>query len=301
MPDRLTIALTGATGFVGGAALNLLLAHGHRVRALTRRDQPPRDGVTWIAGTLDDHDALATLVHGVDAVLHIAGVVKGDEAAFARGNVDGTRHLLAVAEAAGVRRFVHVSSLAAREPALSRYGQSKATAETLVAASPLDWTIVRPPAVYGPGDLDQLDVFRLARHGLALLPPPGRMSAIMVDDLARLLVALVEEGGQPVVYEADDGHPLTHRDYARAIGRAVGRRVVALPLPGAVLRLGARLDRLLRGERARLTLDRAGYLAHSDWTVSPARRPPPELWRPRIALDQGMAAAVAWYRAQGLL
>lgn len=295
------VALTGGTGFVGRAALDRLLAKGHGVRALARRDQPPRDGVEWIVGALADRDSLARLVAGVDAVLHIAGVVNGSEAAFRQGNVDGTRDLLTVAEAAGVHRFVHVSSLAAREPRLSRYGASKAAAEELVEPSRLAWTIVRPPAVYGPGDLDQLDVFRLAKRGLALLPPPGRMSAIMVEDLAALLVALVEQPALPVIYEADDGHPLTHTAYARAIGRALGRCVLAVPLPAPVLRLGARIDRLARGDKARLTLDRARYLAHPDWTADPARRPPNELWTPRITLDGGMAATVAWYRQQGLL
>ena len=94
---------------------------------------------------------------------------------------------------------------------------------------------------------------------------------------------------------------MAHADYARAIGRALGRRVVCLPLPAIMLRLGARIDRLVRGSRARLTPDRAGYLAHPDWAVGPARRPPPDLWSPRFPLDAGMAATVGWYRAQGLL
>lgn len=293
------LAITGATGFVGGRLLNQALAAGHTLRALTRRPQPPRDGVEWVGGDLSDPGALA---EGADTVIHVAGAVNApDRTGFAAGNIDGTRAVLAAAERAGVARFVHVSSLAAREPALSNYGWSKAGAERLVAASRLDWTIVRPPAVYGPGDLDQLDVFRLAARGLALLPPAGRMSAIMVDDLASLLLALATSGPSGTTFEADDGCAITHGDYARAIGRALGRRVLAVPLPAALLRLGGRLDRLARGPRARLTPDRAAYLAHPDWAVDPAMRPPPALWSPRIPLDEGMAATVAWYRGRGLL
>lgn len=293
------LALTGATGFVGGHLLDQALAAGHRVSALTRRAQPPRDGVTWIAGDLTSPGDLAD---GADALVHVAGVVSAsDRAGFAAGNIDGTRTVLAAAQSAGLARFVHVSSLAAREPQLSAYGWSKAEAERLVQASPLAWTIVRPPAVYGPGDLEQLDIFRLAKRGLALLPPPGRMSAIMVEDLAALLLTLAATGGPPTVFEPDDSQPMDHADYARAIGRAVGRRVVPIALPAPLLRLGAWADGLLRRERAKLTPDRAAYLAHRDWTVDPARRPPAALWTPAYTLDVGMAAAVRWYRARGLL
>ena len=86
-------------------------------------------------------------------MIHVAGVISGHSAAaFEIGNVAGTLAMLAAATAGGVRRFVHVSSLAAREPKLSLYGASKARAEELVHSSGLDWAIVRPPAVYGPGD-----------------------------------------------------------------------------------------------------------------------------------------------------
>ncbi|MFX7866220.1 NAD(P)H-binding protein, partial [Acinetobacter baumannii] len=90
---------------------------------------------------------------GADAVLHVAGVVNAPtREGFAAGNIDGTRAMLAAAQAAGIPRFVLVSSLAARAPSLSIYGWSKAEAEKLVIDCPLDWTIIRPPAVYGPGD-----------------------------------------------------------------------------------------------------------------------------------------------------
>lgn len=295
-------AITGATGFVGRRTLDLLLKRGHEVRALARRPQPSREGVAWIEGTLDRPGSLDALLVDAQVVIHVAGIVSApDRAGFASGNIEGTRALVGAAGRAGVRRFVHVSSLAAREPELSLYGWSKAEAERAVEASALDWTIVRPPAVYGPGDLEQLDMFRLAKLGLAFLPAPGRMSAIIVDDLAELLVALAERGGPKATYEPDDGRPITNGRYAQAIGRAVGRRVLPLHLPAPLLRAGAKIDGLVRGSKAKLTPDRARYMAHRDWAVDPARRPPPELWGSRIDLDAGMAETVRWYRAQGLL
>lgn len=294
------IAVTGGTGFVGSALIAQALAVGHQVRALTRRPQPDRAGVTWIGGDLSDPGALCV---GADAVIHVAGAVNAkDRASFAAGNIAGTQAIVAAARSAGVDRFVHVSSLAAREPDLSSYGWSKAEAERVVAESGLGWTAVRPPAVYGPGDLDQRDLFRAAKLGLALMPPPGRMSAIHVADLTRLLLVLAGVPADHALYEADgpDG-PMCHQAYFRAIGAAVGRRPLELPLPGGLLRLAAWIDGAVRGDKARLTMDRVAYMTHADWGADPAKAPPAALWRPQISLKQGMAETARWYRANGLL
>lgn len=298
------LALTGGTGFVGTRLIALALEAGHGVRALTRRDQPAREGVEWVRGDLGDAAALAVLAHGADAVIHVAGVVNApDRAGFAAGNIEGTRAMLAAAHGAGVRRFVHVSSLAARAPALSAYGWSKAEADALVMASGLDWSIVRPPAIYGPGDLEMLELFRLARRGLALLPPGGRLSLLEVGDLGRLLLALALSEHCPHILDADDGVPggWTHRDFARAIGTAVGKRVAAFALPRPVLMGGALLDRLARGKQAKLTPDRVAYFCHPDWVIDAGRRPPTDLWTPQVETGAGLRATAAWYRERGLL
>jgi nucleoside-diphosphate-sugar epimerase len=122
------LAVTGATGFVGKRFVALAVERGHHVRALTRRPQPEQAGVTWVAGSLGDPMEQLELMRGADAVVHIAGVVNAPSArAFEMGNVIGTMSMLDSAIGAGVRRFVHVSSLAAREPELSLYGGSKAS------------------------------------------------------------------------------------------------------------------------------------------------------------------------------
>ncbi|HEU4959784.1 MAG TPA: NAD(P)H-binding protein [Sphingomonas sp.] len=298
------LAVTGGTGFVGGTLVNLARGAGHHVRALTRRPQPEHAGVTWVSGALDTPDALDELVAGADAVIHVAGVVNApDRAGFAAGNVEGTRAIVAAAEQAGVRRFVHVSSLAAREPQLSTYGWSKAEAEHVVEGSGLDWAMVRPPAIYGPGDMEMRELFRLAKFGIALTPPAGRLSVIEVSDLGRLLIALAGTAGNQRLLEADDGRPggWTHADFARAIGAAVGRPVRPIALPRPLLTLAAWGDRLARGKRAKLTPDRVAYFCHPDWTVDPDKRPDPALWRPEVPTPEGLAATAAWYRAHSLL
>ena len=299
------IAVTGGTGFVGSHLLDAALAAGHEIKALTRRAQLERDGVDWVVGDLGTRDALEWLVDGVDAIIHVAGTISAHSAAeFEIGNVAGTLAMLAAATAGGVQRFVHVSSLAAREPKLSLYGGSKARAEALVHSSGLDWAIARPPAVYGPGDRETLELFRMARLGLMLMPPRGRVSVIHAGDLAQLLVALASPTAPAnCLIEPDDGKPggWTHREFARALAAAVGTRAAIISSPGILLRLAARADQLLRGEKAKLTTDRAAYFSHRNWVIEPKRAAPRELWRPQIPTAQGLADTADWYRAQGWL
>ncbi|WP_397582978.1 NAD-dependent epimerase/dehydratase family protein [Sphingorhabdus sp.] len=298
-----TVALTGATGFVGRITLDRLVAAGWHVRALTRRDLHKKAGVSWVHGRLDDAASLDELCNGADAVLHIAGVVNAPDAAgFESGNVTGTANMIAAAQSAGIHRFVAVSSLAAREPTLSLYGASKAKAENLVKASTLDWTVIRPPGVYGPGDTEMFDMFRIATKGWALLPPRGRISVIHVDDLARLLVTLLSaENVSQCLFEADDGTAggWSHDAFAKAIGAAVGRNIKAVHAPAFLLKFAGWADRAIRGPKAKLTPDRANYLAHPDWTIDPKAAPAIALWQPEIATELGLKDTVDWYRKHG--
>lgn len=304
------LAITGGTGFLGSHVLEQALGQGLRPQALTRRmggahfasgaPQP-----LWIEGTLADPAALAMLAEGADAVLHIAGAVNvPTREAFAEANIAGTQAVVDAARAAGVRRFIHVSSLAAREPGLSAYGWSKAGAEEVVRQSGLDWTIVRPPAIYGPRDRDMFEMFRAARLGVLPVPPAGAASVIHAADLARLLLAAAHGGGpdwSERLFEPDDGRPggWPHPDLARAIGQAMGRRVWAPGMPAPLLRGAARLDRLARGDRAKLTPDRASYMLYPDWVSTPALAVPRHLWTPAIPTPAGLAQTAAWYRANG--
>lgn len=295
------IALTGATGFVGQSTLEMAVAAGYAVRALSRRDQPARQHVHWVRGDMEDAASLSELARGAEAVVHVAGVVNAPDAAgFEACNVTGTRNLVEAMIGQGVRRIVNVSSLSAREPGLSAYGASKARAEALLIDSPLDWTTVRPPAIYGPRDREMLELFRAARWGVVPTPREGRASMIHVEDLARLLVTLVP-GGDAVsgrLFEPDDGRPggWSHDEMARAIGAAVGRRPLVIGLSRGAMEFAARADRLLRGDKAKLTLDRAAYFSHPDWVVSAEGAVPPTIWQPRIETGAGLIATAAWYR-----
>ncbi|WP_339825016.1 NAD-dependent epimerase/dehydratase family protein [uncultured Parasphingorhabdus sp.] len=298
-----TIAITGATGFVGSRMLDLVVRNGYDARALTRRKQDDRPGVTWVRGALDNTASLANLCAGADVVLHIAGVVNApDKAGFESGNVAGTLAVIEAAKQAGAKRFVHVSSLAATRPELSIYGETKAKAEKIVATSGLDWTIIRPPAVYGPGDGEMLELFKMARFGFITLPPDadGRMSVIHVEDLCEALLALLpdQEDFTAEIFEVDDGKPggWTQASFAKAIGWAMGKRITAVGVPKSLLRLGAKVDRLIRRDKAKLTTDRVNYFCHDDWTIDPQRRLPTQLWQPQIETRAGLKDTAKWYR-----
>ena len=299
------VALTGATGFVGQAVLDAAARQGIAVRALTRRPQEDRDGVIWIAGSLDDPASLEKLCDGADSVVHVAGLTNTpDPSEFEQANVVGTRNLLDAARKAGVSRFVFTSSLSAREPSLSQYGASKASAEGYVETSGMDFTIVRPPAVYGPRDIDMFELFRTAKYGVVPVPPEGHTSIIHVDDLAECLLALAPAGiASGATLEPDDGRQggYEHGELARLIGQAMGRRVFAPHLPGAVLGLAARADQLLRRDKAKLTPDRVGYMVHPDWVARPARRVPENVWTPRLDGPAGLGATARWYEREGWL
>ncbi|WP_294119955.1 NAD(P)-dependent oxidoreductase [Sphingomonas sp.] len=305
MVADLKLAITGGTGFVGGRLIELALAAGHEVRALTRRDQESRSGITWVNGALDIQPSLGRLAEGADALIHVAGVINApDSAGFEAGNVTGTSAVLAAAEKAGVKRFVHVSSLSAREPRLSAYGASKAGSEALVAAATLSYAIVRPPAVYGPGDKETFELYRMARRGFVILPPEGRLSLIHVDDLGRLLLALADPNApKGLLVEPDDGRHggWSHREFGQALGKAVGRSVATVSMSRPILDLVAKVDGWMRGSRAKLTADRVAYFCHPDWMVDPGRGAPEHLWKPQVETEQGLADTAKWYREAGWL
>jgi nucleoside-diphosphate-sugar epimerase len=207
---RMRIALTGATGFVGRAVTRELAGRGHELSVLVRN--PARwEGAARarvVTGDLFNKLALAELVSGSDAVLHLAGAIKAlrREGYFA-ANRDGSANLLEAALAGGVKRLVHVSSLAAREPQLSHYAASKRAAEDLLLSrtNGLETLIIRASAVYGPGDEATLPLLKTLMSPVAILPGRSgqRFSLIHVDDLAAVLCAAVESDKTGLV-EVDD-------------------------------------------------------------------------------------------------
>src|SRR4029077_18211012 len=228
--DPVNVFVTGGTGFVGAHLVKALRARGDSVAALVRR-QALATKLGWtgdvrlIRGDLDNLNALRDGCTGADVVFHVAGkIVARSPAEFMATNRDGTANLLEAVRDAGVRRFVHISSLAVagpttpghpideeRPPApITDYGRSKLAAEVLVRAMPMEWTIVRPPVVYGEWDRATLTVFRLARRGGVPVLGDGAqgLSVIHAEDLAQaLIVAAATDRTAGRIYFAT--HPAT--------------------------------------------------------------------------------------------
>lgn len=294
------IALTGATGFIGGAVQRHLVGQGFRLRALTRRPRAAVAGVDWVAGSLADETALARLVAGADTVIHCAGAVRGaTAAAFVDTNVEGSRRLLAAARADGqCRRFLLLSSLAARNPELSWYAASKREAERLLtaAAGELALTVLRPTAVYGPGDRELRPVFEWLLRGWLFIPgsAAARLSFLHVEDLAAAVASwLAAPRPVPGVFELHDGRPGGYDWPAlAAIGAQVRHgpvRRVAVPAPllNGLAQGNLALGRLV-GRAPMLTPAKLRELRHPDWSCDNAAWQGAVAWAPRLELVQAL-------------
>jgi nucleoside-diphosphate-sugar epimerase len=300
-----TIALTGGTGFIGQRLIPYLIAQGHSIKALARQPQQSVDALCWIRGDLTNAAALQLLCAGTDAVIHLAGTIKGrTRADFISGNVDGTAEMLRAAHHAGVKRFLHISSLAAREPQLSHYCSSKAEAEVLVKASGLSWTIVRPPGVYGPGDRETLALFKAAQTRLMPFPAGHqRMSWIYVGDLCAAMAAALEATTVNHILEVDDGSGgHSHQDFARAIAHTVQRKPLFIPIHETMLITIAYINWIrsnIFGTPIMLSRGKVREVFHEDWVVRGVKLQDLTQWKPELSLSEGLFRTVEWYRRRG--
>lgn len=311
------VALTGATGFVGSHAARAFAESGWNVRILARRlpTNPILASVDpeLIVGDLDDAAALRALVRGADVVVHVAGAVRAlDAVGFYRANAQGTAGIVsAVQSEAPQTRLVHVSSLSAREPTLSDYAGSKRAGEVEVerAGPALDWSIIRPPAVYGPGDRELLPFFKMAQGGWLAAPANGdaHVSLIHADDLARAILALATASGcRGATLEVDDG---TEGGYdwpaiARVLGDTVGRpvrllRVPRLPVYGLAGFVESHARR--HGRPPMINRGKVREFWHPDWVARSSEFRSRTGWAPQIPINKGFSETYAALQAAGLL
>lgn len=300
----LSVAVTGATGFIGRVLLQSLVKGGWEVRALTRRPQTGNGSIKWIQGDLDNLAALQDLVQGVSAVVHCAGQVRGSSLDdFTRTNVGGTANLVrASTQQDALPRFLLISSLAARQPELSWYATSKHLAEQTVAdhSGVMPFAVFRPTAVYGQGDREMSPLFRATQRGV--LPMVGRSAMrfglLHVNDLvAAILCWLSTRSPVYGVYELDDGMPGGYDSQAvAAIAQDVWKRPVrCLFLPPSLVSMTANVNlwmaRLLHYSPM-LTPGKVRELQHPDWVcdITPLTTALPD-WQPCIRLRDALPHA----------
>ena len=322
------IAITGGTGFVGSHLVETLVTARIRPRVLVRNPEKPRWiaglGVTWVPGSLDDMEALRTLVSGAGTVIHLAGVVRAPSASdFDLGNRTGTANVVrAIQDAAPEARLVHVSSLAAVGPSetiegvapgaephpISAYGRSKLAAEQEVQklGSDVSWIILRPPAIYGPRDTDVFQFFRLAADHVVPVPKGERwITVAYVADVVRaVLAAAAGAGGVGQVMHLGEPDPYRLQALIRLLADAGGVRAAILPVPAAILKtagvLGSGLHRL-GFHRVAMTRDKARELLARHWTSDTTESLQALKLGKWTAFPEGAREAWTWYRKHGWL
>ena len=316
--------VTGGTGFVGSHLVEHLLAAGHDVTCLVRNapkaqalfpDRTPR----LMQGALDDARTIREAAEGCDVVFHVAGITSArSRADFFRVNEGGTVTVLKHVPQT-VRRFVYVSSLAAAGPArrgvphdgqehpapVTHYGASKLAAELAVRSGRRPWTIVRPPAVYGPRDVELLRVFRLVRGPVIPVFGQGRqqLTFVYVGDLARALIAAAQtDAAAGKVYYGTHPEIVDQRTFMAAVARAVrtdGRLPMVLPIPALPARAAlwvTQIGALLAGRATVLTADKANEFLADSFACSPAPLERDTGWRAEHGLASGIPLTAAWYR-----
>jgi nucleoside-diphosphate-sugar epimerase len=306
-------AVTGGTGFIGAALLDQLLQQGITVRALARDPRKLKHAgrIETVEGSLENEQALDALAQGASAVLHLAGETHArTEQDYARINVDGARRAAAAAAKAGAR-FVHASSLSARQPATSPYARSKHDSERAVAEASCgnDWIALRLPAIYGPGDLVTLPYFKLLKSGFAFEPAtdvPARASILYVEDAAAAIAAAATRGEPRRVYDLGDDRTegRAWSEIGQTLSEIIGNNPMALKIPKpavALLHEGVRAAESIFGKSPTVRQGQVNELFHPDWVARENLFNDAAGWAPRTPLKEGFAKTVRWYQEQGLL
>ncbi len=323
---EMRIAVTGATGFIGSHVVEALCARGHEVVCLARNPEKARvlDGLALrvVYGDLDSPEALASLVKGQDAVIHLAGLTKAprlDE--FVRVNVGGTERLIEAIRRScpDLGRLVYFSSAETMGPSpggsaltedvapkpFSAYAKSKVMAEKCLDGirDKVAVTIVRPPAVYGPRDRDVAILFRLLSRGLQpVVSPTPVFSVIYVKNLAEGICKAIESplrGARS--YFFTDGAPWSWFDFGCLIARALGKKPLQLRIPLFVVRAiahAAGFITTITGKSGILSREKIEEMIRS-WVVSDARARTELGYSPRFSTEQGIAETATWYRQAG--
>ena len=327
-----TILVTGSTGFIGVRLLRHLVAEGESVRVFLRPESNEGvlpEGVEVVRGSFDDLEALGRAVHGVDRIVHLAGVTKAlDEAGYDAGNVLPVHNLFAAVREhnPGLKRFLLVSSLTVAGPAsegicgvrecdipspVSAYGRSKLRAERLCmeSAGDIPVTIVRPPAVYGPGDRDVLQVFQMLAKGVLVSGGSvarQRFSLIYVDDLVcGMMMAARSERAVGGVYYITSSCSYSWDELIAAVQPVLGfKKIYRISLPKPLLFFIGTFRGAVgsfRGKAALINRDKAHELVQDYWVCSSEQAEKDLGFIAGTTLGDGVAKTISWYRRKGWL
>lgn len=323
------VLVTGATGFLGGHLVNKLLKAGDRVRILARHSanvEPLQTrGVEVVYGDLSDKASLKTAVEGIDIVYHLGAAMGGSWADYEEVTVKGTQRMLDVSLAAGVQRFVHISSLAVYQvyglkrnaiidetrpcdptpEKVGSYSRSKVEAEKIVLqyyGKGLPVTIIRPGLIYGPrgrvmfphiGQFLKNKIFLLIGQGTNLLP-----FTYVENTVEAIRLAGINDAAVGQIYQVVDDSEITQREYLNKFMAATQSKFPTLPIPFFFFISAAFLvDRLKSfGLLKSSTFSQYGVISKYKSLRFDSSKAKKELdWDPRIGLDEGLSKTFSWY------
>jgi nucleoside-diphosphate-sugar epimerase len=319
MPER--VLLTGATGFVGSHIAGAFVEAGYEVLCGVRASSDMR----WISDlpiervSLDlkgGAEGLPRAVENADLVVHTAGITRARRVEdYHSVNAEGTRRLAVAAFEAGVRRFVLISSLAARGPddptkddhPESAYGRSKLEAEAYLRSlgGRMEAVVLRPAAVYGPRDTDLLPLFKMAIRGWLPVPSGANLlQPVYATDVARAALAAVREPLGFGPFPVAENRLYTWKEVIAGLEKALGRTVRAVRLPAAAFTLAGRAaEWAARPFSAVPVFDerRGRDLAVHTWTCDISATERALGWRAEVALSEGLERSARWYGQAGWL
>lgn len=321
--------MTGGTGYTGGRLIARLRGRGHDVTALVRpaAPRPTGDpGVVWVEGDLSSADALARLVEGARAVAHVAAVYRTaghPDSYYREVNVGGTERLLEAAARAGVGRLVHTSTVGVhghvRHPPADEsapfepgdiYQETKAEAETLALRFHRDRglpvVVLRPGAIYGPGETRLRKLFRAIARGRYAVVGSGRphYHLVYIDDLLDGYERALSHPAAPgEAFIVAGPRSISQRELARTVARHTGGRVLPLRVPAAPIRFAGDLCEAicvpleLEPPLHRRRVD--FWTKNRSFSIDKARRVLG--YAPAVDVEEGVARTAAWYRQAGWL
>jgi nucleoside-diphosphate-sugar epimerase len=313
--------VTGATGFIGSFLVEALSRKGYEVTCLVRKTSNLKWlrhlRLQYLQGDLDDTDSYAGKLGEFEYIFHLAGLTKADSARdFYHANAECTQKLVTVAADINpaLKRFLHVSSLAAAGPSIdnrplsedapscpvSVYGKSKLEGENAVLSSRgiMPVTIVRPPAVYGPRDTDFFLVFRAVQNRLFPYWGKSSYSLIYVEDLVQgMILAAEKEAAAEKVYYLADSRIYTNDDILTAISSTLGRKAFRLRLPRSILPVLAVLLQKIQ-KKGIINPDKIQEILYPHWTCDPSRAMKELGFHTETPLGEGFKKTADWYRKE---
>lgn len=322
------ILITGANGFIGANLVKQAKAMGHYPYAGIRKGADisllAGTGVDFVYLDYEDIPKLTEVMRSYkfDSIIHNAGLTRSPSInALIKVNKDYLVNIIEAIRESGeaIEKLIYVSSLAAYGPAdklttgmvdnsiepkpVTNYGRSKLEAEKyLKSVTDIPWLIVRPTAVYGPGEKDLLTVFQMISKGIDLVAGylPQKLTFVYGEDLARLMILMANSKHKHKAYFAGDGQIYLGSEFSKIIKRAIGRRVVKIKLPIPLIKsiayLSENIGRVTNNYPV-LNIDKVNEIKARNWSVDVSQTLEDFELEPR-SLTEGVPATVKWYRDQ---